>query len=157
MVAALILAVGLLACLAVVFNFMDGGGQSTEDILREMDAWRDEHEEAWRQEYAGYVLAQVTSDALANMSKGRDKLLAAHAAEEAAREKASVAARKATAAREREKEETYGPAIKDVTSALVGMGWPASESKPLAQGAVKALGPDASLEDLTIYALSHTP
>ena len=47
--------------------------------------------------------------------------------------------------------------VRDVTSALVSMGWPRADCKTLAENAVTTLGPTASIEELTIYALTHKP
>jgi hypothetical protein len=57
-----------------------------------------------------------------------------------------------------EDEEDEGPdeeaVIHDIMSALRSLGWNATDSRALATEAVNDLGPETSLEDLTIRALS---
>ena len=82
------------------------------------------------------------------MAEVRASIAADEAAERAAAVKAAAQTTQKTATT------SSTSAIADVTSALVGLGWQASESRPLAQKAVQALGPQTGTEALVRYALS---
>ena len=133
MVAALILAVGLLACIGVVLEYINR--QRPEDT-ETMEAILEAERRATYKEFLPKLVAlneQYIRDVVAENRAERE--------------------RQETMRLEKEGAES----IRDVTAALVSMGWPMADCVALAKSAVKALGPKASIEELTIYALSHTP
>ena len=148
MVFSLIFAAGALWALAVLIDYLNKPKAS--DVLADIHAQWD------------VIAAQREADLqaseperMAAIDAWLDAVGEEHRNEVQARYKSLKKAKARNAAKAASK--TTTDYSKDVTAALVSMGWPRADCKTLAENAVTTLGPTASIEELTIYALTHKP
>lgn len=151
MVVAVILAAGLLWCIALVLEHINRPSQ--DQILMETRAYDEALRadlEAWARGPEGQAILDTAIAHSVEREQAREREKKAKRLAIAMEKKRVEAERKRA-----EADKSSAGIVADVTDALAAWGWPRSRCRELARNAVRALGPKESIENLTVYALTH--